>query len=128
MTSARALQILIINGTLPSRNDEITANRTHWAKGVKQKKEATERVAWECVRQHLKPMQGKCSIRIRCYEPDMRRDSDNVQSGAVKPILDGLKLAGIIKDDSRKYVKLTMLPVELDKENPRIEVWIEDID
>jgi Holliday junction resolvase RusA-like endonuclease len=121
------LQKLVIKGTLPSRNDEIKANRTHWAKGGTLKKQTTQLVAWEAKTQHLKPMEI-CSIRIRCYEPDMRRDSDNVQSGAVKPILDGLKLAGIIKDDSRKYVKLTMLPVELDKENPRVEVWIEDID
>lgn len=120
-------QRLIVHGQLPGRNEWIKADRRHWAAGGKLKKQATELVAWEAAIQHIKPVE-KCHITIQCFEPDMRRDSDNVQTGAVKPILDGLKMAGIIKDDSRKYVRVTMLPVELDKNNPRVEVWIEDID
>lgn len=120
-------QRLIVHGQLPGRNELIKADRRHWAEGGKLKKQATDLVAWEAAIQHIKPV-GKCHITIQCFEPDMRRDSDNVQTGAVKPILDGLKLAGVIKDDSRKYVRLTMLPVEIDRENPRVEVWIEDID
>ena len=121
------IQRFIIKGTFPGRNEEINADRRHWKSGGDLKKQYTEITAWEAKTQHIKPVADKCSIRIRCYEPNLRRDSDNVQSGAVKPILDGLKLAGIIKDDSRKYVKLTQLPVELDRVNPRIEIWIEDI-
>jgi Holliday junction resolvase RusA-like endonuclease len=117
-------QRLIIHGQLPGRNEWIKADRRHWAEGGKLKKQATELVAWEAAIQHIKPVE-KCHITIQCFEPDMRRDSDNVVSGAIKPILDGLKLARIIKDDSRKYVNISTLPVELDRENPRIEVWIE---
>ena len=118
-------QRLIVHGQLPGRNEWIKADRRHWAAGGKLKKQATELVAWEAAIQHIKPVE-KCHITIQCFEPDMKRDSDNVVSGAIKPILDGLKLARIIKDDSRKYVNISTLPVELDRENPRIEVLIKE--
>ena len=38
------------------------------------------------------------------HEPDRRRDVDNIYS-ANKFILDALRKAGIIKNDSQKYVK-----------------------
>lgn len=44
-----------------------------------------------------------CTVTF--YEDTMRRDDDNVISGC-KYLLDGLVTAGIIKDDSPKYLHL----------------------
>lgn len=44
-----------------------------------------------------------CTVKF--YEDTMRRDDDNVISGC-KYLLDGLVTAGIIKDDSPKYLHL----------------------
>lgn len=119
-------QLLIIKGTLPGRNESEKAARTHWAVGAKLKKEYTELVKLECKAQRIKPLLNKARIEVTFYEKDMRRDSDNVYGG-LKYILDGLVKAGVIKDDSRRYIDLYINPVELDRQNPRIEVEIKEI-
>lgn len=43
------------------------------------------------------------NVTIHCYEANLKRDDDNVLSGASKIILDALQFAGIIKKDSPKY-------------------------
>lgn len=45
------------------------------------------------------------TVTVNFYEDTMRRDDDNVISGC-KYLLDGLVTAGIIKDDSPKYLHL----------------------
>ena len=62
-------------------------------------------------------------LKIAWYEPDNRRDVDNI-TFAVKFILDELVSAGIIKDDSRKYVSAIENVVLTDRNDPRIEVEI----
>lgn len=52
----------------------------------------------------LEPIQTDCEIYIIFTEPNRKRDVDNVYS-AMKYILDGLKNARIIKDDSPKWVR-----------------------
>lgn len=119
------MQRLVIPGRLPGRNEAEKAARTHWAVGAKFKKEATELVAWEAVRQHIVPRQCPVKVTVTFYEKDYKRDEDNVQSG-VKYILDGLVSAGRIPNDTRRNVRLNVKPVEVDKLNPRIEVEIRD--
>ena len=117
-------QHLIIQGRLPGRNEAERAARTSWALGAKLKKENTELVYWECKKQHIMPVSGIAIITVTFYERDNRRDTDNIYGG-LKYILDGMVNAGIIVDDSRKYVKLQIMPVGVDKLNPRIEIQIE---
>jgi Holliday junction resolvase RusA-like endonuclease len=45
---------------------------------------------------------------------------------AQKFILDGLVRAGIIKDDSQKYINSITHRFEVDKRNPRVEVTLEE--
>lgn len=118
-------QILIIKGRLPGRNEAEKAARTCWAVGANLKKENTERVYWECRAQHIEPINGIAHITVTFFEKDYRRDADNIYAG-LKYILDGLVNAGIIADDSRKYVNLSVNPVMVDKKNPRIEVEIKE--
>ena len=119
------MQKLIIKGKLPSRNQAEFAARSHWSTGSRFKKRYTEFVYWVCKQQRLFPVSGRVKITITFYEQNLRRDSDNVIS-ANKYILDGLVMAGIIQNDTKKCVELYINPVELDRENPRIEVEIEE--
>ncbi len=66
-------------------------------------------------------------IKIKWYEPDTRRDIDNIAAGGTKFILDALVNAGTIKDDSHKYVKSISHEFLLDRRNPRVEVTVEAI-
>lgn len=66
-----------------------------------------------------------CQLRIAWYEPNSRRDVDNV-TFATKFILDAMVDEGIIEDDSRKYVSAITHRVMTDKQFPRIEVVIDE--
>lgn len=119
-------QKLIIKGNLPGRNEAEDAARTHWSAGAKLKKQYTELIAWECRIQKIKPYIMSVLITIKFFERDYRRDADNIIAGT-KYILDGLVIAGVIKNDTRKLVSLRIEPVEVDGKNPRIEVEIRSI-
>lgn len=64
-------------------------------------------------------------IDITWYEKDARRDFDNI-TFAQKFILDSLVQIKVLKDDSRKFVKRVNHDVQVDKDNPRIEVVIKE--
>ncbi len=66
-------------------------------------------------------------LKITWYEPNKRRDVDNI-TFAVKFILDELVKERILQDDSQKYVCDIINKVRVDKDNPRIEVEIEGIE
>jgi Holliday junction resolvase RusA-like endonuclease len=48
---------------------------------------------------------GPVFVRFTYYEPNNRRDADNIDSGGRKCILDALKHAGVIPNDTRRFVK-----------------------
>jgi len=117
-----------IPGRLPGMNEIITASGQHWAKWHKQKKEAKELVQLFALAARIKPINGRAAITITCYEPNRRRDIDNVQSGAGKIILDALQDLGILKGDGQKYISRVDYEVEVDKQNPRVEVEIKEME
>lgn len=120
------MQQFTIPGRLPGLNSIINSSRTHWAVAAKEKKEAMEYVIAYITMARLKPVDGFAEITITCYEPNKRRDADNVQAGANKIILDSLQKAGIIKGDGQKYIRLITPCLEVDREKPRIEVDISE--
>lgn len=118
--------IFTISGRLPGLNEVINASRHNRFVGAAQKAKVTQDCAYEMyckkVPKFLKPV----VIGFKWVEPNGRRDRDNVQSGA-KFILDAMQIVGVIKNDSRKYVKDVKHDTsEIDKLNPRIEVTISD--
>jgi len=120
------LQTFIIKGRLPGLNEIINSSKGHWSSYRKLKNEAMETVQW-CILQHkIKPV-GKARIIIKCYEPNAKRDVDNVLAGAWKIILDAMQKAGTIDGDGRKYIEILAAPVEIDRVNPRIEVSINEL-
>ena len=116
---------LVITGRLDGLNQYTLACRGNRYGGnqVKQKNQAV--VISEILRQKLTPLNKfPCKLSIKWYEPNLRRDIDNITFG-VKFILDALVESGIIPDDSQKFVDQIEHQVLLDRKNPRIEVEVE---
>lgn len=118
--------ILTIKGQLPGLNEYTRACRTHYILGANMKADAEQLITLFINNQHLEPVKGKYRVFITWYEPNNKRDSDNVYF-AKKFILDALVKAGIVEGDSRKYVNEFRDVIKTDKENPRIVVEIETI-
>ena len=114
----------IIYGRLSSLNEYIRACRSNVYQANELKKDNELRVIQGARAMKLsKVYKYPAKLKIVFYEPDRRRDVDNV-SFASKFILDGLVKAQILQNDSQKYVSEIQSTVGVDKKNPRIEVEI----
>ena len=116
--------------TLPLRlhslNEYISACRRKPVIGARMKKDDQLSVEWY-IRSQLRGVHIKRSVRMsyRWYEPNKRRDLDNVSSYGRKVIQDALVEVGVLKDDSWKQITGFTDAFYVDKKNPRIEVEIE---
>lgn len=117
--------MLVIEGRLPNLNDYTKACRGNKYAGAKMKEES-ERIISAHIRQQLQGVSFKGTVRLefKWYEPDRKRDLDNI-CFAKKFILDALVSNGIIETDSWRGVVGFTDEFFVDKENPRIEVDIE---
>lgn len=86
-----------------TRNEEINANRSHWSKGRKLKKDDTEDVYWMAKEQGLKPFTKPVRIKRFFKYKTLKEDGDNLES-QTKVILDGLVSAGVLKGDHLKWI------------------------
>lgn len=116
---------LVIFGILPNLNDYITAERQHRQKGAALKRQAEQVVILAARRQ----LRGFCYKRpvvmdYTWYEPNRRRDKDNVSSFGRKVIQDGLVRVGILKNDGWADIDHFTDRFDVDKKTPRIEVEI----
>lgn len=109
-----------IDAQLPSLNEYTNACRSHWSKGAEFKKAVESLIGSSII---IAMSQGKLvktkkpvSVHIEWHEATKRRDADNIQS-AQKFILDALQHYGIIKNDSRKYVKQVYHEIVDDEKN-----------
>ena len=118
----------IIQGRLDGLNKLIQSNRQGWQAGASCKKK-NQRAVLEALLEHLPDYQTESPIRLNIawYEENKKRDPDNVFFG-VKYILDGMVEFGTIQNDNQKYVKGITNELFVDKDNPRIEVEIEEVD
>ncbi|WP_068539466.1 RusA family crossover junction endodeoxyribonuclease [Olegusella massiliensis] len=121
------MSLLVIPGRLMGLNEYTALNRAHWAKGSKAKRSETALVAWCAKAQKLKPLAAPCRVSITWYEKNHRRDLDNIAFGA-KFILDGLVTAGVLVDDDQKHVVGISHIFATDKDNPRIEVRLIELE
>lgn len=98
----------VINTKLPSLNEVINENRANRFKGAKLKAQTEQTIQTYILMARSKktlyaPLKA-VEIHIEWHEATKRRDVDNIQSSK-KFILDALVKSGILKDDSRKFVK-----------------------
>jgi len=117
------MQILIIKGELPDLNTEINSAKKHWSYYAKHKKTWTTIVMYEAKKQLYKITYPKLHLEFFWYTKNKRKDPDNV-AFAKKYILDGIKEAGIIPDDSMTYIVSFADFFHIDTKNPRVEVHI----
>ena len=115
-----------VSGRFPGLNDMIDAAKK--GKGKYQpyaimKEQYTDIVAWTAKKL---PKFNKVDIEITWYEPNVKRDVDNIMGGQ-KFILDGLVKAGVIKNDNRKHVNSISHKFETDRLNPRVEIEIREV-
>ena len=116
----------VIQQRLPSMNDVIAANRVNKYNGAKLKRETEELICQYInvarYKGQIKPVDYPVILDIKWHERTKKRDCDNIHSG-VKYILDAMQKTGIIKNDSRRYVKQIFHTV-IDDERDYVEVLI----
>ena len=119
-----------INGKLPNLNEYLKAERQTFrnkgkftTKGNELKQTNQNRVIW-ILRQQLRGIHinKPIYIRYRFYEPNMKRDLDNISAFAHKIIQDALVKGEIIDNDGWKNITGFSDSFYVDKKNPRIEV------
>lgn len=117
---------LIIKGQLPNLNDYTKACRANKFNGAKMKQDS-ERIITTYIMQQLSGVKFKGAVKLsfRWYEPNKRRDLDNV-CFAKKFILDALVKSKVIKTDGWQGVAGFTDEFFIDKKSPRIEVDISE--
>ena len=117
-----------IYGRLDGLNEYTKSNRYNRYAGGRMKKNNEELITnfiFDALDKGLliKNIPVPVKISIEWYEPNERRDIDNIIF-AQKFIFDALVKNEILEDDNRKCIKEITHRVFTDKENPRIEVKI----
>lgn len=120
---------LEIKGTLPNFNDYINACRINYYYGSKIKNETEEEIIKQLSNQINKNFDEESVIfmEYKWYEPNKRRDKDNISGFGRKCIQDALVKMGVIKNDGWKNIYGFSDYFDIDKENPRIEITIFEV-
>lgn len=119
---------LILDGTLPSLNEYIQAERSNRYAAAKIKS-ATELYITLMIKNQLRGWQptGPVEIAFRWCEKNRRRDKDNV-CFAKKFILDALQRAGTLSGDGWRQVAGFTDSFAVDKQRPRVEIEITEVE
>ena len=127
---------LIIKGTLMALNEysrlgvhkKGKGKNGYYSKRNQAKNEQQELIEWYIKMGRLDPITKgiKVVVKFHWFEPDRRRDPDNI-CFAKKFIMDSLVKQGILQDDSWKYVKGFVDCFSVDREDPRIEVELMEV-
>lgn len=120
---------LVIEGTLPGLNDYQYKCRSHFNKGNEMKQSCICIVS-AYIFQQIRNLHIEKKVRIDYYwyEPNRKRDLDNISSFGRKVIQDALVENQVLKNDGWKNIVGFSDTFFIDKENPRIEVVITEIE
>ena len=118
---------LIIKGRLHGLNEYISAERTNKYIAANMKSSDMEVVLWSA-KASLRDWKasGRVRMKYKWYEPNQRRDMDNVSSWGRKVIQDALVEGGYLTNDGWKNISGFTDDFYVDRSNPRIEVEIEE--
>ena len=116
---------LTIPGRLPGLNDYIDATRQNRAKSARIKDETQQQIMWH-IRSQMRGVKIEHPVHISFtwFEPDRRRDRDNISSFGRKVIQDALVAGGVLYDDGWDYVVSYSDDFAVDAKKPRIELVI----
>lgn len=122
------MPVLIIPGRLEGLNEYIAAMNRNRHAGNALKRARTTEVSL-LARSQLKGWKPVPPVRLdyRFFEPNRRRDKDNVAGFAHKVVQDGLVAAGVLGNDGWKWVAGSSDSFEVDARRPRIEVRIVEV-
>jgi Holliday junction resolvase RusA-like endonuclease len=117
---------IIIPGRFSGLNEFIKANRTQsgrWNAGNSMKHKDQQRIC-----QYLPVVRFKRKIFIEYvfYEPNTRRDKDNISGYFHKIFQDAMVQAGLLENDGWKQIDGWSDYFKIDQRDPRIEVYIEE--
>jgi len=113
----------VIRCKFPSLNEIVALAKSHWARYSEIKRRLTLLVYQEAQAAGWRPVTVPVIVRLYLIEANRRRDLDGCAAGTAKPVLDGLVWAGVLKNDTRRWVRgLEFRFPEPDKMNPRVEV------
>lgn len=119
---------ITIPGRYPSMNQFIEANRTHKQKGNQMKQKAQNDISLHILDQLQRLRISKpIYIKYRFYEPNKKRDLDNISGFFHKVFQDALVGCRIIMNDSWYYIVGFSDEFYVDNKSPRIEVEIEEV-
>ena len=127
---------LILDGIMPNLNDylhgeriAIRKNGKFTTKGNAMKQEYQRKVV-SAVRSQLRGIHINKPVKIyyTFYEKNRKRDLDNISAFAHKVIQDGLVQCGLLANDGWKNIVGYSDDFYVDKDNPRIEVTIREVD
>ena len=116
---------VIIPMRLPGMNEIININRTNRYAAATMKKKIQSEISWFLTR--LPRLEKPIKIHFKWVEENARRDFDNICAGGRKFILDAMQEAGKLPNDNRKYITGFTDEFAVDKNDPRIEMRIEEV-
>lgn len=119
---------------LDGLNELVAAERAHYGPALKRKNgmNAEASAIYAMRAEHWECPKTKSVVTLTFVEPHRVRDPDNIFGGA-KFILDGIIKprgrrkygAGVLEDDSQRWIDLRFGPIEVDPENVGCKVRIE---
>ena len=120
---------LTIYGRLPGLNDMIEADRRDRRAGNRLKQESQETIRLYILRdlKHLK-IEKPVELHYSFYEPNRRRDLDNISGYAHKVTQDALVASGVLKNDGWSNIVGMKDSFFVDARNPRIEVIMREVE
>ena len=113
----------IIDGALPGLNEYVNSCRSGYRQGARLKRQTDDDLIWVLKSQFKGQLNGCWDMDFKWFEKDKRRDHDNIAS-ARKFILDAFVKCGILPDDGWKNVGDFTDTFLVDKERPRIEIYL----
>lgn len=116
---------LVFPGKLPSLNEFISACNKNPKAGGRMKWEDQNKVEW-FIRSQLRGVRIKKPVTMvyTWYEPNRKRDLDNISSYGRKVIQDALVHCGVLHNDGWKQILGFSDRFYVDRKEPRIEVVI----
>ena len=115
--------VITILGRLPSLNELIGANRANKQAGANMKRKVEHDISVQLPNVRFK---SPVIITFRWFEPNKRRDLDNIRSGA-KFCLDSMVRKGMLEDDGQRHVIGLRDEYYTDGKRPRIEIVVEEV-
>lgn len=125
-----------VSGILPGLNDYLKAERKFTRRGGSahsvgnDMKQENQMLICNAIRLKLKRLkiQRPVHISYRFYEPNRRRDLDNIAGVAHKFIQDSLVRCGVLENDGWDQITGFSDAFFVDRHNPRIEVIIREVE